>query len=146
MEYEVNKRQVRETLELYTSVEIKRRGSEAKQGKKSNVSIARETKFKKFSLCGTSTGFFCQCLCCRRRQSQIVQSMGVGVSIYFKQLKNLMIIFAICTLLSMPAYVLFWSGKVLNNPDVTAEEGLSFNKFIASLSLANIGEKSENVN
>lgn len=72
--------------------------------------------------------------------------MGVGVSIYFKSLKNLVVILTIATMLSAPAYLLFWSGRTLNNPDKSAEESLSFSKFIASLSLANIGEISININ
>ena len=48
----------------------------------------------------------------------------------------------ICTLLSLPAYTLFWSGYTLNNPDTQIEGStLSFTKLIASLSLANIGER-----
>ena len=51
-----------------------------------------------------------------------------------------------CTMLSIPAYVLFWSGRSLNNPD-TADQDQQFhlNTFIASLSLANLGEKSYNI-
>ena len=72
--------------------------------------------------------------------------MGVGVSIYFKSLKNMIIILLLCTLFSAPAYVLFWSGFTLNNPNTTADETFSFPNFIASLSLANIGELAVNVN
>jgi len=72
--------------------------------------------------------------------------MGVGVSIYFKSLKNMVVILLICTLLSLPAYLLFWSGRTLNNPDKSADESLSFTTMIASLSLANIGEISVNLN
>ena len=72
--------------------------------------------------------------------------MGVGVSIYFKSLKNMIIILFICTMLSMPGYLLFHSGRVLNNPDKTVDESFNFPIFIASLSLANIGELSVNIN
>lgn len=65
--------------------------------------------------------------------------MGVGVSIYFKQLKNLIVITFLCTLFSMPAFILFWSGNLLNNPDTTVD-GINFNTFIASISLANLGD------
>ena len=68
--------------------------------------------------------------------------MGVGVSIYFKQLKNLIMSLIVCTLLSLPAYTLFWSGNTINNPDTHIEGStLSLAKYIASLSLANIGER-----
>ena len=49
----------------------------------------------------------------------------------------------LCTLLSAPAYILFWSGKSLNNPDTQIEgSNFSFNTVIAALSLANLGELS----
>ena len=68
--------------------------------------------------------------------------MGVGVSIYFKQLKNLIVILILCTLLSLPAYILFWYGYTINNPDTQIEGStLSVAQYIASLSLANIGER-----
>ena len=72
--------------------------------------------------------------------------MGVGVSIYFKELKNMVFIMLIFTMLSLPAYVLFWSGHTLNDPDRTADESFGFSKFIASFSLANIGEIAVNIN
>ena len=72
--------------------------------------------------------------------------MGVGVSVYFKMLKNLTIITILCTLLSVPAYVLFWSGRSLNNPDSKdQEQAFQLNTYIASLSLANLGEASYNI-
>ena len=52
----------------------------------------------------------------------------------------------IFSMLSLPAYLLFWSGRTLNNPDRVADQTFSFPKFIASLSLANIGEISLNIN
>ena len=108
--------------------------------------MANTTKFKPFSPCFSSTGWFCTCCC---RQSKIQRELGVGVSIYFKQLKNLVIILFLCTLLSLPAYALFWSGRSLNNPDKISEDqklSLTVNTFIASISLANLGEKSININ
>lgn len=73
--------------------------------------------------------------------------MGAGVSIYFKQLKNLIVMLLLCTLLSTPAFVLFWSGKSLNNPDTQIDgENYSFNTYIAALSLANLGDLSFRMN
>lgn len=51
----------------------------------------------------------------------------------------------LCTLLSMPAYILFWSGNVLNNPDSTTEN-VTFDTFIASISLANLGDNTKSLN
>ncbi len=60
-------------------------------------------------------------------------------------LKNLTVITFLCTLLSVPAYVLFWSGRSLNNPDSKdQEQTFQLNTYIASLSLANLGEASIN--
>ncbi len=61
-------------------------------------------------------------------------------------LKNLTVITILCTLLSVPAYVLFWSGRSLNNPDSKdQEQAFQLNTYIASLSLANLGEASFNI-
>ena len=49
---------------------------------------------------------------------------------------------ALCTLLSMPAYILFWSGNVLNNPEKKKDQSFSLNTSLAAISLANLGEKS----
>ena len=43
----------------------------------------------------------------------------------------------------MPAYLLFWSGHSLNDPD-TMKESFGFKTGLASLSLANLGEKTTN--
>ena len=68
--------------------------------------------------------------------------MGVVAVIYFRQMKNLTLILTLCTLLSLPAYSLFWSGYTINNPEIQVEGSiLSLEKIIVSLSLANIGEK-----
>ena len=145
MVYERNLRQVRQmtvTNKEKDQVNKSHRHSDAR----SQSEKARETTFSKFPLCKTSTGWFCSChRCCCFRRSKIQENLGVGVSIYFKQLKNLIILMCICTLLSMPAFVLFWSGRSLNNPD-TQEGSMTLDIFIASLSLANLGEKSINLN
>ena len=100
-----------------------------------------DTEFKPFPCCGTKIGWFCSCCCCCSKKSDISGELGTGVSIYFKQMKNLIILLFICTLLSMPAYVLFYSGRTLNNPDTQVEgQGFEFDSFLGSLSLANIGE------
>ena len=106
--------------------------------------VSRKTKYSNFGVCSTNTGFFTSCRCCVCcTESDIAGELGVGVSLYFKQLKNLVIILFLCTMFSMPAYLLFWSGEVINNPYTPeAGQGLSFNGYLASLSLANLGEKS----
>jgi len=110
--------------------------------------VREGVKFEKFPACGTSTGWFINCFCCSRvccsRQSDIEQELGVGVSIYFKQLKNMIVMLYLFTLLSLPAYALFWSGKTLNNPIKQAEKSMSFPNFVATISLANVGDATKN--
>ena len=48
---------------------------------------------------------------------------------------------ALCTLLSMPAYILFWSGNILNNPEKKQDQSFSLTNSLAAVSLANLGEK-----
>lgn len=53
----------------------------------------------------------------------------------------------LCTLFSVPAFVLFWSGKSLNNPDTQIDgDNFSFNTYIGALSLANLGDLSFRMN
>lgn len=66
------------------------------------------------------------------------------MAIYFKQLKSLICMLMAFTFLSLPAYLLFWSGSLQNNPDTSG--GVSFYDFILSLSLGNLGEKAWNIN
>lgn len=101
--------------------------------------IARETKYETFSICTTSTGWFCRCCRCVNK-SDVAGELGVGVSVYFKQLKNLVVILLICTILSMPAYVLFYSGHSLNNPDLKQDSSFDLNTSLAAISLANLGQ------
>lgn len=55
----------------------------------------------------------------------------------------MVIILLLCTLLSMPAYILFWSGNVINNPDKKADNNFDLNSSLAAISLANLGEMSK---
>ena len=57
----------------------------------------------------------------------------------------MVIILLLCTLLSMPAYILFWSGNVINNPDRKGDNNFDLNSSLATISLANLGEKSQMV-
>lgn len=60
------------------------------------------------------------------------------MSIYFKQLKALVIMLTVCSLLSIPSLVLFWNG---NYNDTT--EGFRDSKSLfAAFTLGNIGQRS----
>ena len=134
MLYETGKRQIKvlKPADKDSKAQAPRRRAGAESGEEDGDSV-------KCPQCATNTGYFVQWGCCRRRHSHIQKELGVGISVYFKQLKNLLVITFLCTLLSMPAFVLFWSGNILNNPD-TNPEGLSLGRFIAAVSLANIGD------
>ena len=43
----------------------------------------------------------------------------------------------------MPAYILFWSGNVINNPDKKADNNFDLNSSLAAISLANLGEREQ---
>ena len=99
----------------------------------------KTSKLVRFSCKNTGIGYFCQLNYFKAREKRFHKSLGSGMTIYFKQLKNLMIITLLCTLLSIPSYVFFWRGKVFNNTE-TNPDRLKFNEFIGSLSLANLGD------
>ncbi len=50
------------------------------------------------------------------------------------------------TLLSCPAYVLFWSGASAENPNQASEEGMTFADVVLGLSLGNLGDKQWHIN
>lgn len=69
------------------------------------------------------------------------------MSIYFKQLKTIGFMLIACTLLSLPAYLLFWHGANSRNPDAASSLSLSsFNDLILAVSLGSLGEKISYIN
>ena len=50
------------------------------------------------------------------------------------------------TLLSCPAYVLFWSGASAENPNQASDEGMTFADIVLGLSLGNLGDKQWHIN
>lgn len=93
-------------------------------------------KYVHFEICKTKTGWF-HCST-EFTHSDIDDELGLGISIYFKQLKALIIMLVVCCLLSTPSLVLFWNGDY---NDVT--EGLRDSKsFFAAFTLGNIGQRS----
>lgn len=86
-----------------------------------------------YSLCGTSTGWYC--LCKRLRKAEI-RELGIGMSIYFKFLKYMMTVFFLLTLFSIPTMIIFYNS---NTPDDFGK--LPLNKKMFSFSLGNIGQR-----
>ena len=66
--------------------------------------------YVKFPVCRTKTGYF-KCWA-KNSDSEIADELGLGLTIFFKQLKWLTFFLAICTILSIPSYILFWSGNI----------------------------------
>ena len=66
--------------------------------------------YVKFPVCRTKTGYFK----CRATtsDSEIADELGLGLTIFFKQLKWLSFFLIVCTILSIPSYILFWSGNI----------------------------------
>ena len=132
MKYVINQRQVRK-LSVDTA--------ESEQ-----VNSAKKVVYEKYEICGTDTGSFTS-ICCndQSRQSSISENLGAGMSIYFKQLKTLVCMFIAFTVLSIPAFILFWSGKS-HNGNLLNDQSIAFNDLILALSLGNLGERALNIN
>ena len=60
--------------------------------------------------------------------------MGVGVSVYFKFLKYMTFTFLWFTILSLPAYFLYFNGNE------SKKEQKSISTYFSSFTLGNIGE------
>ena len=86
-----------------------------------------------FPVCGTNTGWF-HCST-DYTHSDIADELGLGISIYFKQLKALVIMLSVCVLLSIPSCILFYHGSY----NVTSEGFRDTKSMFASLTLGNIG-------
>jgi len=69
--------------------------------------------------------------CCRFHDNDFAQ-LGVGIALYFKTLRALSILFFILTILALPAFIIYFSGKRMQSriPDPIS---------IGKLSVSNIG-------
>ena len=74
------------------------------------------------SWCFTRTGYHCFCKSWRRSD---IRDMGVGISVYFKFLKFMMLLFLWFSFLSIPAYFFYLSGNQSGVPDTTIKYALS---------------------
>ena len=101
MQYEMNKRHLR--IEEY------------KEFTDSAGKIHRQRKYKSFPLCGdgSHSGWFCSCK--SARSSNFAKPLGLGITLYFKTVKQLTLFFLACTILSIPSYCFFWNGDKADN-------------------------------
>lgn len=83
------------------------------------------------SCCGAKTGWHCSC---KNWRNSEIREMGVGISVYFKFLKFMMILFLWFTFLSIPAYVLFLTGNQSGVQEINVKWALS------APTLGNIGQ------
>mmetsp|Transcript_7230 Transcript_7230/g.6341 ORF Transcript_7230/g.6341 Transcript_7230/m.6341 type:complete len:127 (+) Transcript_7230:733-1113(+) len=67
-----------------------------------------EGKLDPYPIWGTRTGFHC---CGKQRRQSDLQSLGVGIALYYKLVKYLTVLFGLCTVLSIPACSYFFAGK-----------------------------------
>ena len=113
----------------------KRTRVENKNGQKRITYEHEEFESHKYPLCSTKTGSFpCLC-CCRSRKSDFADELGLGISLYFKQLKFFIMMMFVCTLLSLPAYLFYWSVNK-SESSLIYEDPKS---FFSTFTLGNLG-------
>lgn len=95
-------------------------------------------EYVKFPICKTNTGWF-HCST-DYTHSDIAEELGLGINIYFKQLKALIIMLSVCCVLSIPSFVLFWHGSYNNVSEGAIRDTKS---IMAAMTLGNVGYRSE---
>jgi hypothetical protein len=87
-----------------------------------------------YPLFSTHTGWHMFCKRCRKTD---LAEIGTGVSLYFKMLKYLIILFLLFSIISIPSFIFYASGTRIDH----REEGTSATNYILSvLSIGNLGE------
>ncbi|TNV86581.1 hypothetical protein FGO68_gene17344 [Halteria grandinella] len=104
--------------------------------------ITYDTKGKamytKHPICRTSTGWPC---CTRKSRESDLSQYGAGLVLYFQFIKFLILVYAGLFILSLPCFVLYFSGNAFSN---TAES--EFKNFLAQFTIGNIGQASSACN
>ena len=88
-----------------------------------------------YPVCATVTG----CFCCSKKYKghpDITQKLGLGVSLYLKQLKSLTILFLILSVLSLPAFILFFQGNEGQHSAALHDS----KQFFSMFTLGNLGQ------
>ena len=91
-----------------------------------------KNKTELYPLFETKTGWH---TCCKRFRKTGLGELGIGVALYFKMLKYLMLMFALSTLISIPSFVLYCAGGSNSNTG----HPVSVNYVLSALTLGNIG-------
>lgn len=75
--------------------------------------IDEKKQKQRFSMCQpgfSAMGWFC---CCEKaKKSDLSEEVGLGISIYFKTVKQLILLFLICSILSVPQFVCLFKTEV----------------------------------
>jgi hypothetical protein len=97
---------------------------------------SENAQYKRFPICGKGghSGWFCPCE--RARHSDLSEELGLGITLYFKTLKQLVIFMILCTLLSIPSFAFYWTGRQGSN--VWKDSKVFFSTF----TLGNLGQSS----
>lgn len=88
----------------------------------------RGGKLGKISVCAR-TGCFCGCQCCKKSD---VEQLGIGMIIYFKLMKTLMLGFSIVVFLHLPICFIYF----INHQEKKAND---YNEYLFKTTLGNIG-------
>lgn len=93
-----------------------------------------DQQMKEFQVCGSRIGWFC---CCEGSGESLLRNeVGLGIDLYFKTMKQLVIFFVLCTLLSIPSFIFFASGA--DTPSAWQDS----KSFFSSFTLGNLGQSS----
>lgn len=92
--------------------------------------------YSRHSYCGTETGSAC---CSKQSRQTDLAQYGVGIALYFQFLKHIVWMFFIVSLMSVPAYVFFYSGNS------SKLEATNIKNVLTAFSLGNIGQCKEPV-
>lgn len=90
-------------------------------------------EMKPFEFCATDLG--CH-TCIKSQRKSDFSDFGIGITLYFKMIKYLIYLFLILSMLSVPVFIIYWSG---NETEIqfTSKQALS------SFTLGNIGESEQ---
>lgn len=68
--------------------------------------------------------------------TKVQEELGLGISVYFMTLKQMIIFFVICTVLSIPSFVFFSAGT--KGDDLLKDSQV----FFSAMTLGNLGQSS----
>lgn len=119
----------------YTKMEYERNRKQVRRIKEQKNS--KKDVFVHFPICGNGShsGWFCPCR--KAMKSDLAERLGIGMVLYFKTLKQLIIFLILCTILSIPSFVFFWSGR--QGSTVFRDSKVFFSTF----TLGNLGQSSD---